>query len=42
MTVAATDVQKNISGVGPCQTSHKREAVFEETLRVTVLLRGTR
>jgi hypothetical protein len=39
MPIAATEVQDNISGAGPGQASHKRESVFEQPLRVTVLLR---
>ena len=40
MPIAATEVQDNISGAGPDQASHKREAVFEQPLRVAVLLRS--
>jgi hypothetical protein len=39
MAIAATEVQDDISGPGPGQVSHKRESVFEQPLRVTVLLR---
>jgi hypothetical protein len=42
MPIAATDVQNNISGAGLRQASHKRESVFEQPLRVTVLLRRSR
>ena len=39
MPIAATEVQDNISEAGPGQASHKREPVFEQPLRGTVLLR---
>jgi len=42
MRIAATEVQDNISGAGPGQASHKRESVFEQSLRVTVPLRRSR
>ena len=38
VAIAATEVQHDISGPGPGQASHKREPVFEQPLRVTVLL----
>ena len=39
MAIAATEIEDDISGSGPSQFSHKRESVFEQPLRVTVLLR---
>jgi hypothetical protein len=39
MTVAATEIQDDISGLGPSYASHKRKSVFEQPLRMTVLLR---
>jgi hypothetical protein len=39
MAIAATEVQHDIGGPGPGQASHKRESIFEQPLRVTVLLR---
>ena len=42
MTIAATEVQKNVRGAGTGQTAHKGELVFEQPLRVTVLLRRSR
>jgi hypothetical protein len=42
MSIAATEIQDNISGAGPGQASHKREPVFEQPLRVTVLLGRSR
>jgi hypothetical protein len=39
MAIAATEVQNDISGPGPRQASHKRESVFEQPLRMAVLLR---
>jgi hypothetical protein len=42
MTIAATEVQENISRAGPGQASHKPKPVFEQPLRVTVLLRRSR
>jgi hypothetical protein len=39
MPIAATEVQDNISGARLGQASHKRESVFEQPLRVAVLLR---
>jgi hypothetical protein len=42
MPIAATEVQDNISSAGPGQASHNRESVFEQPLRVTVLLRRSR
>jgi hypothetical protein len=38
VAIAATEVQDDISGPEPGQVSHKRESVFEQPLRVTVLL----
>jgi hypothetical protein len=38
VAIAATEVQHDIGGPGPGQVSHKREPVFEQPLRVTVLL----
>jgi hypothetical protein len=38
VAIAATEVQHDISGPGPCQVSHEREPVFEQPLRVTMLL----
>ena len=37
MAIAATEIQDDIGGPGPGQASHKREPVFEQPLRVTVL-----
>jgi hypothetical protein len=42
MTGATTDVQDHISGLRPGQVSQKRESVFEQSLRVTVLLGRSR
>jgi len=42
MSIAATEIQDNISGAGSGQASHKREPVFEQPLRVTVLLGRSR
>jgi hypothetical protein len=42
MTIAATEVQENISRAGPGQASHQPKPVFEQPLRVTVLLRRSR
>ena len=42
MTIAATEVQKNIRAAGPGQTAHKGESVFEQPLRLTVLLGRSR
>jgi hypothetical protein len=42
MAIAATEVQDDVSGLGPGQTSHKRKPVFEQPLRVTVLLGRSR
>jgi hypothetical protein len=38
MTIAAAEVQQNISGAGSSQASHERKPVFQQLLRVTVLL----
>jgi hypothetical protein len=38
MAIAATEVQDDVSGPRPGQTSHERKPVFEQPLRVTVLL----
>jgi len=40
--IAATEVQDNISGSRPGKVSHKRKSVFEQLLRVTVLLGRSR
>jgi hypothetical protein len=42
MAIAATEVQDNIGGTGPSEASHKCQSVFEQRLRVTVLLRRSR
>jgi hypothetical protein len=42
LAIAATEVQDHICGPGPGQASHKREPVFEQPLRVTVLLGKSR
>jgi hypothetical protein len=42
MAIAASEVQDGISGLGPGQTSHKRKSVFQQPLRVTVLLKRSR
>jgi hypothetical protein len=42
MASAATEVQDNISRLWPGQVSHKRKSVFEQPLRVTVLLTRSR
>ena len=42
MAIAATEIQDDISAPWPGQASHKRKSVFEELLRVTVLLRRSR
>src|SRR5262249_25461260 len=42
MAIAATEVENDIGAPGPGQTSHERKSVFEQPLRVTVLLRGSR
>jgi hypothetical protein len=39
MAIAATEVEDDIGAPGPGQVSHKRKSVFEQPLRVTVLLR---
>jgi hypothetical protein len=39
VAIATTDVQHDVSGPGSGSASHKRESVFEQPLRVTVLLR---
>jgi hypothetical protein len=39
MASAATDVEDNVGGAGLGEASHKRESVFEQLLRVAVLLR---
>jgi hypothetical protein len=39
VAIAATEVQDDIRGPRPGQVSHEREPVFEQPLRVTVLLR---
>jgi hypothetical protein len=41
MAIAATEVQDDIAGPGPGQVSHKREPIFEQPLRMTVLLGRT-
>jgi hypothetical protein len=38
MPIAAAKVEDNIGGTGPGQITHQREAIFEQLLRVTVLL----
>jgi hypothetical protein len=40
MAVTTTEVQHHIRGPDSSQVSHKREAVFEQPLRVTMLLGG--
>jgi hypothetical protein len=42
MPIAATEVQDNISGTWLGQASHKGDPVFEQPLRVTVLLTSAR
>jgi hypothetical protein len=42
MAVTATEVQNDISGLRLGKVSHKRESIFKEPLRVTVLLRRSR
>jgi hypothetical protein len=42
MAIATTEVQDDISGPGPGYASYKRESVFEQPLRVTMLLRKSR
>jgi hypothetical protein len=42
MAMAATEVQDDVSGPRPCQTLHKRKSVFEQPLRVAVLLGRSR
>ena len=42
MTVAATDVQNDVTGPRPGQVSHKFEPVFEQPLRRTMLLGRSR
>jgi hypothetical protein len=42
VAMAATEVEDNISAAGSGQASHKRQSVFEQPLRVTVLLRRSR
>jgi hypothetical protein len=42
MAIAATEVQDDIRGPGPSPLSQERESVFEQPLRVTVLLRRSR
>jgi hypothetical protein len=38
MAIATTEIQDDICGPGPGQASHEGESVFEQPLRVTVLL----
>ena len=42
MAIATTEVQDDIRWLGPGQASHERESVFEQPLRVPVLLRKSR
>jgi hypothetical protein len=42
MAMAATEVQDDLGAPGPGQASHKRKPVFEQPLRVTVLLGRSR
>jgi hypothetical protein len=38
MAIAATEIEDDIGGPRPGQVSQQRESVFEQPLRVTVLL----
>jgi hypothetical protein len=38
VTVAATDIEEDVSGPGPSQASNEGEPIFEQLLRVAVLL----
>jgi hypothetical protein len=42
MAIAAPEVKDDIGGPGPGPASHERESVFEQPLRVTVLLGRSR
>jgi hypothetical protein len=42
LPMAATQIQDHVIGTGPGQTSHQRKPIFEQPLRVTVLLGRSR